>query len=138
MNNKQRQQIQTLRFEGMIYTEIGRALGLSLNTVKSFCRRKGIKPRVQDSVERFGAAERAGVYFCAQCGKQLETALRTKPRRFCSDQCRHGWRNKHRDHMRRKAIYYLSCAYCKSDFESYGNKRRTYCCHECYIRARYG
>ena len=33
--------------------------------------------------------------------------------------------------------YKLKCAYCGKDFISYGNKKRKYCSHYCYIHDRF-
>lgn len=150
MNNQQKQQVQTLRYGGMTYAEIAENLGLSLNTVKSFCRRKGIGVVVRnatvstrdrrpvgdtaESIEHLQPRPR----FCAQCGMELEQKPKTKPRRFCSGSCRHAWWNNHRDQMKKRAIYYLTCQHCGRDFESYGDSKRKYCSHACYIEARYG
>lgn len=42
MSNEQKEQITKLRDNGAGYTEIANAIGLPVNTVKSFCRRNGL------------------------------------------------------------------------------------------------
>lgn len=42
MNDTQRQQIEKLRAEGLSYGKISDALGLSTNTIKTYCRRHGL------------------------------------------------------------------------------------------------
>ena len=42
MNSEQKDQITKLRNNGAGYTEIANAMGLPVNTVKSFCRRNGL------------------------------------------------------------------------------------------------
>lgn len=37
----------------------------------------------------------------------------------------------------RKAFYPLICAECGKEFLSYGNRKRKYCSHACYIKARF-
>ena len=42
MNDTQRQQIEKLRAEGLSYGKISETLGLSINTIKTYCRRHGL------------------------------------------------------------------------------------------------
>ena len=44
MTNGEKMLITQQRRQGLGYTEIARKLGMSVNTVKSYCQRKGIKP----------------------------------------------------------------------------------------------
>lgn len=37
-----------------------------------------------------------------------------------------------------KYIYNFSCKYCGKSFSVYGNAHRKYCCHDCYIKDRFG
>ena len=45
MTNEQKIKIKQLRLEGMGYTTVAKTLGLSKETVKSFCRRNGLAGR---------------------------------------------------------------------------------------------
>ena len=44
MTNGEKLMIAQQRRQGLGYTEIARKLGMSVNTVKSYCQRNGIKP----------------------------------------------------------------------------------------------
>jgi transposase len=120
MTNEERETIGKLRLDGLSYGQIAAALGISVNTVKSFCRRHD-----------------ASKLLCKNCGKSLEQVVGKKPKTFCSDWCRNAWWKSHRNAMRKKAVYTLYCARCGRRFDSYGNKSRKYCSHECYIRDRF-
>jgi DNA-binding CsgD family transcriptional regulator/endogenous inhibitor of DNA gyrase (YacG/DUF329 family) len=136
MTQAQKESIRTLRSEGQGYSMIANTLGISVNTVKSYCRRKNLS-RAQEQIPGNEIETRA-LSFCQNCGKPLPAAEKVKPRRFCSDVCRMSWWNSHQDSVRKKAVYILTCAYCGASFESYGNKGRKYCSHSCYIKDRFG
>lgn len=127
MTNSQKEQIRAMRLQGTGYVKIGQALGISHNTVRSFCRRNGLD----------GAAGKSAVR-CQRCGKTIKIVPKQKPRKFCSDSCRTAWWNSHLDKVERKAIYHFTCAACGKDFTAYGNAHRKYCSHSCYIADRFG
>ena len=84
MTVQQLEQIAALRQENYPYSFIGRELGLSPNTVKSVCRRKG-----------FGAtglrktkAEKLNAPICRYCHKIFDGR---KGQNFCSEFCRIEW-----------------------------------------------
>ena len=131
MNDLQRKAIEKLRNKGAGYKAIAQKLGLSVNTVKSHCRRNGLtgKQSGTDAIE---------VLFCKKCGKKLTQSVGAKQKSFCSDECRLSWWKEHPEKVKRKAYYELTCAYCQKAFHSYGNKNRKYCSHECYIADRFG
>ena len=92
MTGQQLEQIAALRRKNYPYSFIGRELGLSPNTVKSVCRRKG-----------FGAtglrktkAEKLNAPICRYCHKPLDEAARHGAV-FCSNYCRMKWRRDHRE-----------------------------------------
>lgn len=60
-----------------------------------------------------------------------------KPRVFCSDECRVKWWHEHPEKIKQRAVYSFTCAGCGGQFTAYGNSRRKYCSHGCYIRARF-
>ncbi len=126
MTNAQKQQIITLRKQGYGYIKIGQMLGISNNTVRSFCRRNILD---RDTL--------TNTVMCKQCGKPIKRASGRKPKKFCSDACRVLWWNKHLDCVKRKAIYEFTCANCGHPFSAYGNKGRKYCSQACYIADRY-
>ena len=112
-----------MRENGKSYGQIAAALGLSENTVKSYCRRAGLQTFVARTI-------------CLQCGKILLPEKHGR-RRFCSDACRYAWAYSHRILGPQNAIQ-KQCAACKKSFFSYPSSHRKYCSHGCYIADRYG
>lgn len=130
MTDKQKEKIIQLRRQGSSYAEIAVALGISKNTVKSYCQRNTIDVKEQERPMPINGA-------CPVCGKPIVALAKRKPRKFCSDACRQTWWNTHANSVNKKAVYSFVCAGCGLPFSSYGNIGRKYCSHECYIRARF-
>ena len=128
MTDEQKNTIQDLRSKGEGYKKIAQTLGLSENTIKSFCRRVNA-PKAEPTAE---------VDACECCGKPIEQVAGRKHKRFCSDACRRKWWNSHLHLVQRKAVYRLKCQHCGREFEVYGNRHRKYCSHACYIAERFG
>lgn len=115
------QKIEELRRQGESYGFIAKALGISVNTVKSYCQRKGLrKPEVKLHD------------LCAHCGEVLTHTPGRKKKRFCDKKCRMAWWAKHPEALNKKAIYSFTCLTCKQRFQSYGNAKRKYCSRACY------
>lgn len=76
----QKDALRRMRENGKSYGQIAAALGLSENTVKSYCRRAGLQTFVARTT-------------CPQCGKTLLSEKHGR-RRFCSDACRYAWASK--------------------------------------------
>lgn len=123
MDATQRRRIEQMRASGVSYANIAIALGLSKNTIKSFCRRNnlGIKGIVDT---------------CDCCDGALLHTPGAKHKRFCSDKCRLAWWNAHPEAVNRKALYHITCSYCGAGFDSYGNRKRKYCSRACFGLAR--
>ena len=66
MTEEQKTRIASLRGEGYGYVRIARTLGLSENTVKSFCRRKNLGGRAKASMP-MQASIMDGKHFCLEC-----------------------------------------------------------------------
>ena len=128
MTDSEKMQIIKLRAEGMGCVTIARKLGMSVNTVKSFCRRKNINAdtATELSVENTGKTTR-----CENCGKEIRQIAKQKPKRFCCDKCRNDWWNSHLDQVKRKAYYTFTCWHCGKAFQVYGDRNRKYCSQEC-------
>ncbi len=94
MTEQQKKSIRNLRRAGLSYAAIGEAMGLSANTVKSFCRRESIDRPVLPDV-RNGPV-------CKNCGEPLLMLPGHKPKLFCCDHCRWDWWNHHRFLMGRR------------------------------------
>ena len=120
-----KQEIETLnlmRSRDKSAADIAIALGLSVNTVRSYIRRHPPKDTVQVG--------------CRQCGKPILQAKGRKAKYFCSDRCRNAWWNAHPEKVQRKAYYRLTCQFCGKEFVIYGNKNRKYCSRLYYADAR--
>ena len=132
MNNTQKKNIIKMRQDGMTFHEISTALSLSLNTVKSYCRRSGIYPIFSES----NTVIKKNL-FCKQCGQEITQKRSGRTKLFCNTACREEWWKKHQGQIKRKAYYAAQCAYCHKPFAAYGNSHRKYCSHACYINARF-
>ena len=146
LTDAQKQSIQMLRSQGFPFSRITQEVGLSVNTVKSFCRRAGepvgsvseaseIKENKEKSTENKGS-ERRGC--CKYCGKPLQQLPKAKPKQFCNDACRAKWWNAHREEMHRQTMIPVTCAGCGAMFMRYAKTARKYCSHACYIQDRFG
>ncbi|MCE5344507.1 MAG: RNA polymerase subunit sigma-70 [Eubacteriales bacterium] len=131
MKDMEKRTITRLREGGKSYAEIAENLHLSVNTVKSFCLRGGVK--TLQALRKEADPSR-----CMQCHKPIEQQTGHKRKRFCSDRCRLQWWNQHRAQMNRKSCAEKTCAHCGNAFVSYPHEERKYCSHACYIQARFG
>ncbi len=131
MTNEQKQLISSFRTEGMGYGTIARKMGISENTVKSFCRRNIC--RAEET-----APETIAEHRCLYCGAPVRQNPGRKEKKFCSDKCRNKWWNAHLDQVNRRAVHEIVCANCGKVFSVYGSAPRKYCCHECYVEHRFG
>jgi len=134
MTDLQKQRIQAMRGDGDSYAKIAAALNISENTVKSYCKRNNLGGRagcLPPTIE-----DPTGV--CKRCGKPVAQIPGRKPRKFCSASCRSAWWAAHPDQIRQKALYGFTCPSCGKAFTAYGNAKRKYCSHACYIAARFG
>ena len=73
MTDEQKQQIIALRRAGAGYGRIAMQLQISINTVKSFCRRHSLVTRIDGAV-------------CEQCGKSF-ISYGNKNRKYCGREC---------------------------------------------------
>lgn len=121
MVDSQKSQIDKMRLSGYGYFKIAKAIGVSENTVKSYCRRQ----KSTDYKEEVGC--------CAECGAPIDKSRRGS-RRFCSDACRIKWWNKH---PKAETPYTAHCACCGKEIQMRRQKQQKYCSHRCYITARY-
>ena len=106
-------------------------LGLSANTVKSFCKRKRVAPIAPNTQASLTALSETA---CLYCGEKIEILPHRKSKRFCSDACRLRWWHAHRD--REKNAADRRCFFCGRVFRS--SREQKYCSHACYIKERFG
>lgn len=133
MNIVQKERIAVLRSGNESYNRIAEILGISVNTVKSYCRRNNMGGCLS------GATTKSDVHqmFCRQCGKELIWTPGKKTSKFCCGECRVKWWNSHPEKVNRKAVYSFNCSYCGTPFTAYGNTGRKYCSHACYVNDRF-
>lgn len=122
MTKQEIEMLNLMRSHDKSAADIAIALGLSVNTVRSYIHRHPPKDAVQVG--------------CRQCGKPVMQHKGRKAKYFCSDRCRNAWWNAHPEKVQRKAYYRLTCQFCGKEFVSYGNKNRKYCSRLCYADAR--
>lgn len=132
MTDVQKEQIIGYRKQGYGYKKIAGLMGISQNTVKTFCKRNGYSGVAKEQQAEEGSA------VCRCCGKPVTSIPGRKPKKFCSDRCRNRWWNSHLELVQKKANYEYVCLNCKKTFTVYGNANRKYCSHECYIEDRFG
>ncbi len=122
MTQHEKVRIYQLKESGLGYKKIAQILNLNPETVKSYIRRNSEKP--------------PPAALCEECGAVLLQFPHSKPKRFCSDECRMKWWNKHPQHSKRKSYTYI-CEYCGKEFKSYDSKARKYCSTRCSADARH-
>ena len=84
MTNEQKRLIDQYRRQGMGSTEIAERLNLSVNTVKSYCRRNAMETPV-------AGVDDAPSGLCRQCGALISGKRDKRGKHFCSDKCRYQW-----------------------------------------------
>lgn len=124
MTKEQKTLILYYREQHMTYRQIGEKLGLSPDTVKTFCRRN--TPQ-EDRTEASASSQ------CRNCGAPVHLLPGRRERLFCSPACRTAYWRKH--NLLGKDPRY--CAGCGALLTG-GSASRKYCSHACYIRHRFG
>ncbi len=74
---------------------------------------------------------------CEQCGVLVQQHPKRKRKRFCCDACRMKWWNDHRD-ANAVRTEDINCQGCGKVVKAIKGSGRKYCCHECYIKDRFG
>lgn len=136
MTEDEKASIAKMRMASIPYTQIAIELGMSVNTVKAYCQRHGIKTGQEQEPSPDDAISPDA---CKLCGRRLLKRAGRKPRLFCSELCRRNWWRDHGNRaINRRTFYDTPCTGCGRTFQSYGNDKRKYCSHACYIKTRYG
>jgi len=132
MTENQKTRILEMRSLGCTYRHIAANLSLPEGTVKTCCLRaakKGLLARPNEPAK----------CTCKQCGKEITQVAKRKKRIFCTDACRQKWWGSHLFliHQGSAVLHHFNCAHCNKPFTAYGNPRRKFCSHDCYIKNRY-
>ena len=127
MTNEQKQTITSMRDSGVPITSIAQQLELSINTIKSYCKRHGI---------HFGNQSSKNIMFCLQCHKEIPQAEHRKEKKFCSDKCRQLWWAENTSLIPRESQIERICPVCKTSFLSYKSKHRIYYSRTCYGKSK--
>ena len=130
MNTLQKDAIQQLRIEGKSYAKIADVLGISENTIKSYCRRNNLGGVALAAIEPVNSTH------CRRCGELLKQTAGKKQKQYCSDHCRMAWWNAHSEAVTRKSIQRFICRTCGQGFEGYGKRERKYCSRDCYGKSK--
>jgi len=125
MNHQQKETVHRMREEGQSYTKIADLLGISENTVKSYCRRNSL-----------GGVALVDGTFCHQCGAPIKQTSGHRQKQYCSDKCRMAWWNAHPEAVNRKPVRLFTCNTCGLSFEGRGNRERKYCSNACYGKSK--
>ena len=137
MTPAQKKLIRTMRECGMACTAIAKQLGLSPNTVKSFCRREGIRVKTSaSSAQSANHNVNVTITFCESCSAPVAQIPGRKKKRFCSDQCRMDWWARHRSFIDQRTEHQLICEACGKEFSVYGVKHRKFCSRACVLASR--
>lgn len=132
MTDKQKNQIAVYREQGKSYTDISKLMDLSINSIKTYCKRHGLGGKLAYEAEVESDTS------CEYCGKPVAQNPGRKKKRFCSNKCRNAWWDEHQDQVNKKAHYEFVCPHCQKPFSVYGNKNRKFCSHFCYVEDRFG
>ena len=128
MKPEQKRMIEELRNSGCGYKEISEQLQISINTVKSYCKRH--------ELTRMGKRNSGSVRFCVQCGTEIKQEQHRKTKKFCSDRCRMIWWREHSSLLRTPSKQIFICPVCHEAFSAYSSTKQKYCSRLCYARSR--
>lgn len=89
-----------------------------------------------DTVQEFMESLPSG--FCPECGQPVFQNPRGRRKRFCSDECRFAWKNKHEKPENWKSSRAAVCPVCGKAFTASReyNRQRKYCSRACANRGR--
>jgi endogenous inhibitor of DNA gyrase (YacG/DUF329 family) len=120
MSGIEKNKITELRQQGYGYKRIAKELSTTISAVRYACS------VICDEDSLTGN--------CRNCGQKIKSIKGKKKKKFCSDNCRWQWWSKHLKEVNKKAYYTLHCKCCGKEFTAYGNNKRVYCSHDCYIK----
>ena len=135
MTKEQKSEIMLLRRQGVGYKRIAAIMEISVETVKSYCRRNFEENAIKAEVSMRNASsdDKSGSFSpCKHCGSPLQQTPGKRRREFCGSACRAAYWRAHP-----KTVRLQRCAGCGT-LLLMGSVSRKYCSHACYIRHRFG
>lgn len=131
MTIDEKRMLSTYRQQGLGYKKIAQLMGVSVNTVKTYCKRNALGGKT-------AADDQCNIRkVCKCCGAPMIQIPGRKPRLFCSDACRTKWWNAHPELVKHRGGRQIICGHCGSEFSVNQNSTRKYCSHNCYIADRF-
>ena len=132
-------EITLLRTERKSYGDIAERLGLSVNTVKSYCLRHDLGDnRIMGPIPSRNTRLKPKrephplIGYCIECGTVFKQC-KNGSRKFCSKLCAGRWNRKHGD-----GKFKQICPICGKEYPVFDlQKPRKYCSQDCYRTARY-
>ena len=123
MTKDEKEKLKDLRYKGKDYRAIADTLGISFDTVKSYCRRNGLDYETLKKGE-----------LCPVCAEPLINTKGHRQKKYCCEECRRKWWRLHPELKQKlaKSLYEKTCCSCHKSFISYGCKARKYCSWPCY------
>ena len=122
MTKAQKDKIKYMRECNIGYAQIAKEIGATINSVKSYCHRQGLNTEALISKGDC----------CKNCGKVITEKSKTRPRKFCSVQCKTAWWNLHRRDRQSDNIVEFTCSVCGKHFKDYAHTERKFCSLACY------
>lgn len=130
MTEEQKSEIMLLRRQGVGYKRIAAIMEISVETVKSYCRRNPEEDATQSIIPV--GREVISLSPCKHCGSPLQQTPGKRRREFCGSACRAAYWRAHP-----KVLQFQRCAGCGTLLPM-GSVSRKYCSHACYIQHRFG
>ena len=122
MTTEQIERINKLCECGYGKTAIANELNISINTIKSYFKRKEVRNN------------NLKIKKCLYCGTDVIQREHRKMKKFCSDKCRMAWWKEHRNCINKRSAKTFVCPICKKEFRSYYEQK--YCSRSCYGKSR--
>ena len=128
MNDTQKKTIGEMRAIGHGYKLIAETLGISINTIKSYCQRNGLAATKSSKVSNTDEPQNT----CKLCKAVLPQLPKSKTKTFCSDECRIQWWSKHRNKSAGPSTIQKQCKQCGRSFRSQLSANRKFCSIMCF------
>lgn len=99
MTENQKKQILQCRQLGFSYAEISRKMGISVNSIKTYCKRHGL-----GGIRANSNMLSQIITTCEYCDMSVKQNPKRKQKRFCSDKCRNRWWNAHMSQVKKSKL----------------------------------